>query len=103
MWPLCSLPSRLLLPRSSKSAAATEKPEPSSVYRWRVEILVHGFFGDLLRDQEGTIALLLASAHPSSQLIELRKSHQMCIVNDDGVHILGGRPPFSTIDVQTRT
>src|ERR1700733_7700796 len=83
MWPLCSPPSILPAPRSSRSSAAILKPAPGDLSQFL-----------LWRDQQVGIGAAVGSADPSPQLVELGEPVAFGAADQDGVGQRNIKPVF---------
>ena len=87
MWPLCSPPSMLPAPRSSRSSAAILKPAPRSenslsAARRRRAISVSSCSGG---NEQIRIGAAVGAAHAAAQLVELAEAVAVGAVDEDGV------------------
>ena len=87
MWPLCSPPSRLPAPRSSRSSAAILKPAPRSVNSFSAASRrrASGVSSRVGRNQQVGVGAAVGAPHASAQLVELGQPVAVGAVDDDGV------------------
>ena len=87
MCPLCSPPSRLPAPRSSRSSAAILNPAPRSENSFNAASRRRaiGSQFDLGGNQQVGIGPAIRAAHAPAQLIELGQSQAVGAIDQDGV------------------
>ena len=87
MCPLCSPPSRLPAPRSSRSSAAILNPAPRSLNSFSAASLRRARLAQVAirRNQQVSIRATIGTPHPPAQLVELRQAMPVGAIDDDGV------------------